>query len=283
MRGQKNKEMVIQESVTNNTIENLEDPTIHITNINWELLKKIKKYDILLVKMRPEDISKGIEKEHQIRPFLVNKIHTKTPDMDGYYLTGNIFNLYFMRPNRKGLKLVLSQNNYNLNKSSLVLFHQSISLPYASIIDILDHLQPKDLQKLKKYRNLLYKQPTISNKQNRVIEIGDIVLFENKEYIIYQMDNTQCYGYCICKSEEAVDLEKNYNYISFENQLYFIDYSSNKIFHVDEELKIVDRFNDQTIKWIKQNKKELKFNQKCKKRKSNVKTLNKNYVLNKNY
>ena len=72
MRGQKNKEMVIQESVTNNTIENLEDPTIHITNINWELLKKIKKYDILLVKMRPEDISKGIEKEHQIRPFLVN-------------------------------------------------------------------------------------------------------------------------------------------------------------------------------------------------------------------
>ncbi len=118
-----------------------------------------------------------------------------------------------------------------------------------------DHILEKDLIKLKKYRNFLSNQVVFSDYENRVIEIGDIVSSDNKNYIIYKIANNKCYGYAIFKKS---------------NQLMFVDYSDHQKFDINSKISIVNYFGDSIVQLIRNNKKKLKsmkkYNNKIKKR-----------------
>lgn len=252
----------------NNSIETIcvDDETIKIKNINWELINKLNLYDIVLVKMKEEEIRSGIEEIHQRRPFLISEKHEDREYVGGYYLTGNIANCFFKNERYKGMKIVLNSNIYRLHKNSLLLFQKHIDLPYENIIHIIDHINMDDLTKLKKYRSLLCGQTVISNRQNTLVEIGDLILHDGVCYIIYQVDHTNCYGYGIYKSNCDVGLNTNHHYILFHNQPYFIDYQNYKIFSNNDELCIVDRFNEDVVEIIRENKKIIKSKRKKKSR-----------------
>lgn len=243
-----------------------DENSIKISNVNWNLISNIMENDIVFVKMNEEEIEKNnIEDSHQKRPFIINRKINCGQLVCGYYLTSNINNAFFEKENKKGLKLVLNKDIYNLSKSSVVELDNEVKLPYKNIISIMDHINTADLNKLIKYRNLLCYLPVVSSKENKIIEIGDIVLNDYKKYIIYQVDNTNCYGYLVMESNQNVNVKQNYNYIRFNSKLYFIDYKQNKSFNNNDELCIIERWNYDIVDTIKHNKKLLKCKSKNKK------------------
>lgn len=267
----KNKrEEIIKTTIIENKPKEIIETTT-IKNINWELINSLNEYDIIFVKMTDEEINRyNIEQSHQKRPFLINKKIDEKQMFSGYYFTSNVNNhIFFRKEQNKGLKIVLNKDTYIINKNALLLFQNGIQIPYENTIHLMAHMNNKDISKLKKYRNLLCNSEAISNKENMIVEIADIILKDNNYYVIYQMDNTNCYGYSINQSNKHVDLEKDHNYIMFDKQLYFIDYKNNIVLNNNEEIHIIGRFNDDVVNIIKENKKQLKFEQKnkCKKKK----------------
>lgn len=262
-----NNEESVKEEITN-PIDNV---SLKIKTINWELIRRLNKYDIVFVKMTNSEIEHyNIEKTHQQRPFLIIEKKDEEEIACGYYFTSNIANNpFFKKENHRNLKLVLNADDYALNKNSLVLFNNEITLPYENIIHWIDHISPSDLKKLKKYRNLLYDLSASSSQKNKTIEIGDIILDNDINYIIYQTDNTNCYGYPISKFSGYVNLERDHNYILVNKQLYFIDYQNCKVFKNNDTFRFVNRLNTETVELIRKNKKQIKYEQKnkCKKKK----------------
>ncbi len=237
--------------------------SIKIDNINWNLINELMENDIVLVTMDKGEIQRqNIEECHQKRPFMIKEKIADEQSLCGYYLTGNINNTFFEKEVNKGLKLVLYKDFYQLSKNSIVILNNEVKLPYENIISIIDHINDEDLVKLKKYRNLLCHISVISNKENRLIEIGDIIFYDDKQYVIYQIDNTNCYGYPILQIEKNVDLIQNHNYIKFDSKIYFIDYKDNKVFNNNEKLCIIERWNYDIVEKIRHNKKLIKLEQK---------------------
>ena len=213
----------------------------------------------------PRSVRRRCPSAISTRPFLINGKDDIEQIVQGYYLTSNVSrNMFFKSERYNGLKMVLNKDNYNLNKNSLVLFNNEINVPYENIINNLDYLNSEDLKKLKKYIDLFHKNMVISNKENKVIEIGDIVYYEGLKYIIYQIDNTKCYGCFIMKLNAKKDIEEDHNFVIFNNQIYYVNYKDNKVFNNTDDLQIVDRFNDSVIDTIKENKKILKLEDKKK-------------------
>ena len=229
-------------------------------NINWELIKTLNNYDIVLVKMTDKEIEERlIQPPHQIRPFLIESKNDTEQTVAGYYITSNFKNTFFNLEKYKSFRIVLNDKKYNFHRSSLLSYIEEINLPYENIIHYIDKLNKEDIKKLKKYRSLLINEPAISTPQNKIVEIGDIIKDDNNLYIIYQSDNTNYYGYSIKRSNENVDLEENHNYIFYNNRLYYIDYKITKVFNNSQTISIIDRFNTNIVETIKQNKKLLKL------------------------
>jgi len=230
---------------------------INISNINFDLIRGLANYDIVIVK----GIGlANVKHNHIIRPFLIEEKNDKKLIARGYYFTSKVMsNSIFEREKYKGYKIIFDKNNYELNKNSLLLYTREITLPYENIINYVDYIHGVELARLKKYKDLLSGINVISSKENRVIEIADIVLDNDKKYLIYQMDNTNCYGYVITESNDIVDLEIDYNYLMFDRKLYYIDYSFNKIFSNNDRLCIIGRFNNDVIELIKEKKKKIKI------------------------
>ena len=268
-----NKEITLIESVDVVSSEKVEltkeevKENIQNLNIRWDFINSLKDYDIVWVKMTNEEIrSQKISDEHQKRPFLIRSKDDKNKIINGYYLTGNISNhWFFKREKYKGLRLVLNKDNYNFRKNDLVLYNKEVKLPYENVIRLLSHITSDDLNRLNKYINLLNGNMVISNIDNNVVEIGDVVLGENdSRYIIYQVDNNNCYGYGLKKHSNniRVHLEDNPNYILFDNKFYYIDYNDTKIFSKHSNIYVINRFNDDVVEMIKENKKKLKIKMK---------------------
>ena len=257
------KELLI---VLKNILLTKEQDTIIFESKNWTLINKLKDYDMVFVKMNEEDIKNfHVQEGHQIRPFLIIRKQDGKQIVKGYYLTSKILkNYYFEQNKHKGLKIILKKNEYQMNKNGIILFQNEIKLPYENIISYIDELKPKDINKLKKYRDILCHKTTMSTKENQVIEIADIINHDNVSYIIYQMDNTHCYGYPIVESNEKINIEENFNYILFNNKIYFIDYKNSKKFNNEDTFYIIDRFNEEIVEIIKSNKKKLKSSEKNK-------------------
>ena len=244
-----NKDIKDNNKIDNNTV----------TNINSELINKLNSYDIIIVKMTEENI----DIDHQVRPFIITEKDINNNEVKGYYLTSNLNNSFFSNISNKGLKLIISKERYNISKNSLISLQNLVSIPYENVKHNVDHLDSKDINRLKKYRNLINNIPVISNKDNKVVEIGDVVAIDNNNFIIYQQDNTNCYGYVI-KLANEINMDMEYNYINFNNELYFVDYSKQRTFKNDNEIKIVKRFNNDLVDKIIENKKLKKFEQKQK-------------------
>lgn len=260
----------IKLDIKDNNQPNINDKKIiKIQNINWDLINILKNRDIVFVRMKDEEIKKNhIEKSHQKRPFLILKKDDDKKIATGYYFTSNMNNIFFRQHQYKGLKLVINKNNYKLSKNTMLLFNNEIQLPYENIIRKLSYLDNNDLNKLKKYKKLIQQEPILSEKENIVIEIGDIIIANNGiKYIIYQMDNTNCYGYPIYKTDvKHIDVNIDLEFIPFYKTIYFIDYENQKTFNINDTLCIIDRFNDEFIEKINLNKKELKYLNKSKKK-----------------
>lgn len=234
-----------------------------IKDINWKAINRIKAYSLVLVRMTQEEIEKDkIEINHQKRPFIVEDKDDENEMLTGYYLTSNVNSCVFNK--NRGLRLVLDKDFYRLNKNSLVLLNEKINLPFENVIFYFEPVNNIDLMILKKYRNLICGIPTISNKENNVIEIGDIVFYDNFKYIIFQVDNTRCYGYAISKVNSYVD--ENPHYIKYNKSFYFVDYQNHRTFSNIEELSIIDRLDYETVSLIIENKRILKVKNKVKKK-----------------
>jgi len=240
-----------------------ETEKIIVKNINWELIETLDEYDIVIVKMTKEEVDeRNIDINHQIRPFVVVKKEEKTNSVKGYYLTSNLHQKYFSKNRFRGMKIILSESKYNLHKSSLLSYIQQIDLPYENILRYIDSLEIEDIGKLKKYRSIIANNPIISNNKDKIIEIGDIILKSGFKYLIYQVDNTNYYGYLIQRSKDIVDIEENHNYIEYLGKIYYIDYRNNKIFDNEQVVCIVDKFSKEIVDRIKHNKKLLKIDKK---------------------
>lgn len=225
---------------------------------NKPFINNLKDYDIVFVKMNEEDIIKyHVEKSHQIRPFIIIRKEDEKQIANGHYLSSKILKNYYFEKN-KGLKIILTKKDYQLDKNCIILFQNEIKLSYDNLIKYMDSLKIKDIKKLKKYKSILSNQIVISSKENQVIEISDIIKHNSIYYIIYQMDNTHCYAYPINKSTKKINIEENFNYILYNNNYYFIDYKNPKIFNNNDTFYIIDRCNEDIIETIKINKKKLK-------------------------
>ena len=241
---------------------------IILKNINWDLIKKINTYDIVSVKMNEEEIIENdIEESHQIRPFVVEEKDDLKEILKGHYLTSNIQSKLFYKQKYSGFRMVLRKENYKLSKNSLVVINDKINMPYENVIKIIDSMKKEDLKKFKKYIELVEEKPVISNKENLIIEIGDIIRYNDMEYIIFQIDNTNCYGYGIKKSKENIDVRDNHHYTRFDKQVYYIDYKNNISLNKYENIKIINRFDEYMVELIKENKKLLKVENKKQKKK----------------
>jgi len=236
----------------------IEVNNIVVRDINWDLIDSLEEYDLVLVKMTNNEIVKNnIEKGHQKRPFLVKSKDNDKNVINGYYCTSNI-NGIFVNEKYKGLKLVLYKNNYALHKSSLLLYDKEVNLPYENVIHWVDHITSKDLGKLKKYKTLLNNKIYVSEGIETMIEIGDIVHNMGINYLIYQVDNTKCYGYYILRCDKEIDYEDNYNYILIDGKVYFIDYNRNVVFDKKDRLQVVNKFSIDDVKMVRKNKKIIK-------------------------
>lgn len=252
------------------TISKKDQPTVddknkNIKNINYELINKIKENDIIWVKMEEVRIKEqNISPEHSKRPFLITKKNENKQILQGYYCTSNI-NYKFQNDKYNHFKIILNENCYNIKKSSLLKYNELIHLPYENALEFIDHINNMDLNKLKKYRDIIQKQPIISNKENILIDIGDIIFFEDSYYVVYQKDNTQFYCYEINQTNEYINLKENFNYVMNNNNIYFINYKNNKILNNNDTVYIVNKFNKKTIEYVKLNKKRLRKQAKNKK------------------
>lgn len=248
-----------------------------LNNINWELIDSLKEYDIVFVEMRNDEIERNnIPEEHQVRPFLIYQKKPDTKEALGYYFTSNINNYFFRNQKYNGMKLILNKEKYNLTKHTMIQYEHNTFLPYENIKYYISSLNNRDISKLKKYKLLLTNGTAISNKENIIIEIGDIINKDDKDYLIYQMDNTNCYCYNINNvKKDDIDIEKEHNYIRFNNKFYYINFDENKIFKNTDTLSIVNRFNEKTVDLVRQNKKDLKHNEKLMKYVSHPKTKKK--------
>ena len=231
---------------------------VEITSINWELINNLSKYDLVLVKMDNMEIKKNnISEGHQKRPFLIRKNYSNEKKFNGYYCTSNI-NGNYVNDRYNELKLVLYKNNYVLHKSTLLLYDKEVSVDYENVIHWLDHLNCKDITKLKKYRTLIKGKMYISYGRDGLIEIGDVVHHLGINYLIYQVDNTKIYGYYIVKYEKDEQYLEDHRYILDGNNMYFIDYSRNVVFDKDDVLHVVNRFSEEFVNNVRKNKKILK-------------------------
>lgn len=233
--------------------------SIKIQNINWEA---IKSYDIVLARMNDEDIW-YYQVGHEYRPFLVKSKNDKNKLVNGYYLTSNVNYDYFNNVDGKNIKIVLKQEEYKLNKNSLVLFQKEVKLPYEQVIHYIDHLSKKDLEKLEKLErslSVLHPQSDKFLKVKQIPKLGDIVDVNSENYIIYAVDSTYCYGYSIAENVDInMILKGDFNNIMYNGRIYYIDYNNQKIFNSRDVLMIVGHFNEDTVKLIKKNKKEIKY------------------------
>lgn len=234
-----------------------------VKNINWELINRLKKYDIVYVKMNEETIKKNkIEKEHQKRPFLITSKSEES--IKGYYMTGNTNKKSFKKSD---IKIILSKDKYNLKKNSLIKCDNEITLPLKNIEYIMDHLSEYDIEKLKKLKKII----NSCNKEiyNTFLEIGFVVIQNEKEYIIYQKDNQFSYGYSIkptmLKYKNNAG-EKNPYVIVLNNKNYEIDYKDQKKYDNRLKYNVIDIITKKSVYEIDNNKKLIKKIKNCKKK-----------------
>lgn len=270
---EKKEKTNIELNVKDNNIENLKknESYVRINSINWNLINKISKNDIIFVKMNEEAIkAKNIENEHSKRPLVVTKKDNTNGYIEGYYCTSNINNFIF-RDNYNGLKLVLNKNTYHFSKNTLVMLNNLVTLPYENVIHTMSHLSDKDIKFLYKYNKLFHNIPVTSCEANKLVEPGDVISKDKKRYLIYQTDSTYCYGYEIKRSKKEVNLKENHNYFKFYNKLYLVNYTNPRIFNTYDTLCIIDRFNKDIVKEVRDNKKKIRYEKK-KNEKEKVKT-----------
>lgn len=236
-----------------------------IKNINWGLINNLREYDIVFVKMNDDDIKGEIDEGHKHRPFLVNKISDNV--LYGYYLTGNLKYRCFRKGRHENLRLIIDKVKYGFQKDSLVLYNREITLPHENVLFYMEHLDDFDINVLKKYRDILLGKEIVSTKNNMIIRIGDVILCNNKYYIIYQMYDKKCFGYCISKDNGVLVFKDDYSHVKYNKNTYFVDYDDHITLGVDEDLWIVERFGYDMARLIENNKKH-KIKEEKTKRKS---------------
>ena len=234
-----------------------------INNINWDLINKISKYDIVYVKMNQETIDEyHIQKEHQKRPFLVT---LKNDDsVKGYYMTGNLKQTSFKG---SSIKMVVNKDTYSLKKNSLIKCNEEITLPFENIENYISKLTYADIYKLKELRKVATSD--LNETYKAKLEMGYIVKVDDKKYIIYQKDNQFSYGYNIkITNEKSINSngEKNPYIIIFNNKNYELNYKDQKQFNNKTEYDVENIFSTSIVYEIDNNKKLLKKIKNCEKK-----------------
>lgn len=110
--------------------------------------------------------------------------------------------------------------------------------------------------------------PKITKKNNvKNLKIGDIILFNERQYIIHQVDNTNGYGYEIEKAKkESNNKKEKLRQVSINQEIYTILYENNITLKLKEtEYNKINRITENKVDEIKQNKKELKHLKKANK------------------
>lgn len=240
-----------------------------IKNINWELIKSLREYDIVFVRMNDGDIKGEIGEGHEQRPFLINKISDNF--LYGYYLTGNLKYRCFRKDRHENLRLILDKVKYGFQKDSLVLYNREITLPYENVLFYMEHLDDYDINVLKKYRDILLGKGLISTKDNVLIRMGDVIRYNSKYYIIYQIYDGKCFGYCISKINGVLVFEEDYNYIKYNKNTYLVDYDDCITVNIDDELHVLEKFGYDIARLIVNNKKHKIKEEKGKRKRNGMK------------
>ena len=214
------------------------DKNIRMTYVNEQLINAIKQYDIIYVKMSYLLIKEQGILKHTKRPFIVENVTKKY--IKGYYLTGSTDNYCKMKSN----KLIIKRKNYDLEKDSLVRCDKIEKLPYKNVLGIIDHLNNMDIAMLKKYRALAQGKTIDSNKDNPILEVGDMIFYNNKSYVILRNDNDLTAYNIFCDNNDS-DL-----CFDFGNQKYVVDYTKKIHLNIDDEATIISRLNEYSLESI---------------------------------
>lgn len=119
--------------------------------------------------------------------------------------------------------------------------------------------------------NLMFNKVINGINRKTNINIGDIVSFNDKDYIIHQTDNTNYYGYRISKVKEKMtntELRESFNHIKVKYDIFYIDYEDNYSFKNDTCVKKVGFLSEDVVDKIRKNKTEIKHRNKVLKKKN---------------
>lgn len=235
---------------------------IRISNDSGETKK------IYFVKMNIQDMVKRINNtSHELRPFVaLEKINNNW--LKGFYTTSNLKGLDFSEDCFTKYRTVLSNKKYRLNKSSIVLIDKLTTIDNGNILREIDSIDNDDLVKIIKLRNLYLRN--LLYLKGKYLNEGDVILKNNKNYLIYQSDSSFVYGFRILNngkvSNSRVDLRSTCNYFISEEDIYKIDFNDSKMFSKNDKYLLCDNVTDDILNLIQENRKRKKYYEKRKRK-----------------
>ena len=223
---------------------------------------------IYFVKMNLSDMVNRIQNTtHELRPFVsVEKV--SDDQIKGFYTTSNLKGLEFSEECFSKYRTVLSNKKYKLNKSSIVLIDKFALLKKENILREIDTIDNNDLVNILKMRNLYL--GNFVNLKGKYLDIGDIIIKENNLYLIYQCDNSFCYGFKIenkgSVTKSRIDIKNSYDYFVYENNIYKVFFNESKRFSKNDNYLLYDKLLFDIVNFIKKNRKSKSYKAKQKRR-----------------
>lgn len=236
-----------------------------VTNlkVNNDFFNKIKPSSILWVKMPNYVKIKHEEKPHDERPYVVINVDHNNKELNGFYTTSNGENATLCNKKYKKYKYVISNKKYKLTKPSFVEFYYCATLSFKDVIHVLDNLDSKDYKLMLKKVNLFRNKKVISNGQNMILEIGDIIIDNDQLYLIFQHDYQYSYALKIFKTNMSnFNINDNPNCFKSEGIIYGVDFDETIILNNIDEFVIKDIILEEQLKPILEKRKEYKFKKK---------------------
>ena len=224
----------------------------------FRFIKKLKEKIKLMNVLQPGDLVwskmplsrkelKKIEKEHQVRPYLV--------------VDKSLFFIYAYQSSSKQSSTLNNCQEYRINKyrykkskDSYLNLTKVYKIPFYKLKkkhNTLNEVDLKNIQKRFKVNKSSYKLI-----ENIYISEGDVIESENQFYYVYSTDNV--YVYCFLIFKKYPNTGERYEKITINNKTYYTNFKVKKYFNRKENLNIVNIAYNMEIDEILEQKKGMK-------------------------
>lgn len=245
--------------------------SIFLTSINWNLIKEIHVQDIIYVKMEDDVIQKEhIPYEHQKRPFVVIDKNDSDRKFYGYYTTSNINTCLLSNQ----YKVILNKDDYSLKYHSLVFLKRKIELPFENVLRKVSRVSDPVFKEIIDKAELREKNKHASHSNKSIVETKNIIRDQEQLYVIYEHNSSFAYGFPITKVDHRPYFPNHpdyHRYIFLDQSLYFVDFDQPTTFSRSCFYKIVDHVDITTVFDLLKQRDHIKYLLKKQRQKQKVK------------